>query len=147
VTLIFFVIVATSNNLYAQHKKYSEKDMPASVITSFQKNFPDAIVRGYDKETEDGVTSYEVEATIGDIKKDIQFDAEGNVIEIEETMNTADLPEKVVTAINNKYSNPTILKSEKVTKGADILYEVLIKAKKKKYEVRLDKEGNIVEVE
>ena len=80
-------------------------------------------------------------------KKDIQFDAEGNVIEIEETMNTADLPEKVVTAINNKYSNPTILKSEKVTKGADILYEVLIKAKKKKYEVRLDKEGNIVEVE
>ncbi len=146
-TLLFVILAGTGSNVYAQKKKYTEKDMPAAVIMSFQKNFPDATIRGYDKETEDEVTTYEVEATVGDIKKDIQFNADGTVIEIEEAMNTSDLPEKVVTAINNKYSSPTILKSEKVTKGADLLYEVVIKVKSKKREVRLDKDGNILEVE
>lgn len=141
---LFFCL---SINSYAQKKKYTEKDMPAAVISSFQKNFPEASVRGYDKETEDGITTYEVEATVADVKKDIQFNADGTVIEIEESMNTADLPEKVVAAINSKYGNPSILKSEKVTKGSDILYEVTFKVKKKKHEVRLDKDGTILETE
>lgn len=144
--LIFFSMVTNVNNIYAQHRKYTEKDMPDAVISSFQKNFPDAQVLGYDKETENGTTTYEVECISGD-RKDIQFDKDGTIIEIEEEMNVSDLPEKVVISLNNTYNTPDILKAEKVIKNSDTLYEVVIKYKKKKHEIRLDKEGTIVEKE
>lgn len=151
VSALFFTFLICSfaiscSNLYAQHKKYTEKDMPDEVISSFQKYFPGAEVLGYDKETENGTTTYEVECISGD-RKDIQFEKDGTIIEIEEEMNISDLPEKVVTSLNNNYNSPEILKTEKVTKGNDTLFEVVIKYKKKKHEIRLDKEGNILEKE
>lgn len=145
-TFLIYSLIINVNNSYAQHKKYTEKDMPDAVISSFQKNFPDAQVLGYDKEAENGTTTYEVECISGD-RKDIQFEKDGTVVEIEEEMNVSDLPDKVVTSLNNTYNTPDILKAEKVTKGNDTLYEVVVKYKKKKHEIRLDKEGTIVEKE
>jgi uncharacterized membrane protein YkoI len=142
--LLFFGLTANS---FAQHKKYKESDMPKAVIETFNKMYPNATVIGYDIENEDGNKFYEIESKEGNISRDLQFNEDGSISEIEEQMNISDLPDKVVSAINTKYPNGTILKAEKVTKNSETLYETVVKNGKKKHEVRVNSGGDIISVE
>ena len=140
--LLGFWLFTTNAN--AQHKKYTAKDMPSAVIETFNKMYPKASAIGYDIEKENGTKFYEIESKEGDIRRDLQFNEDGSISEIEEQINISDLPDKVVSAIGANYPKGTIAKAEKVTKGTDILYEVVVKIGKKKHEVRLNTNGDII---
>jgi uncharacterized membrane protein YkoI len=138
---IFFM---SGNSLFAQHKKYTSSDMPPAVIESFNKAYPNAQAVGYDIEKEQGSKFYEIESKEGSIKRDILFNEDGTINEVEESMNVSDLSQDAVNTIENKYPGSKILKAEKITKNNETFYEVIVKSKKKTYEVQLKTDGTII---
>lgn len=131
-----------TTGIHAQ--KYSASDMPKSVLDAFNKMYPNATAIGYDIENENGGKFYEVESKDGDIRRDLLFNADGSISEIEEQISISSLPDNVTAGVYAKYPKGTITKAEKVTKGSETLYEVVVKNGKKKLEVRLNTSGVIV---
>lgn len=139
--VLFFVSV---NSSYGQHKKYTSKDMPSAVIESFNKTYPNAKAVGYDIEKEHGSKFYEIESKDGSIRRDILFKEDGTIQEVEESMNVSDLPKNAVNSIESNYPGGKITKAETVTKGNETFYEVIVKTRKKKYEVQVKADGTII---
>ncbi|MEO6693895.1 MAG: PepSY-like domain-containing protein [Ignavibacteria bacterium] len=146
VILIFalFIYTLLANNLQAQNKKYSEKDIPKIVLESFKQSYPNAEVIGYDVGKEKGILTYEIETKEGKFFRDIEFTADGKISEVGEIIEINTLPANIVTSINNKYKSAKILEAEKKTSGLEISYEVIVGLKSKKYEVLLDQNGKII---
>jgi len=138
----FFLVFGSSP--YAQHKKYSSKDMPSSVIESFNKTYPNAQAVGYDIEKEHGNKYYEIESKEGSVRRDILFKEDGTIQEVEESMNVSDLSQDAVNSIENKYPGGKITKAETITQGNETFYEVIVKTSKKKYEVQVKTDGTII---
>lgn len=131
-----------TTGIHAQ--KYTASDMPQAVIDSFNKMYPNATAIGYDIEKENGGKFYEIESKDGDIRRDLLFNADGSISEIEEQISISSLPDNVTAGVYAKYPKGTITKAEKVTKGSETLYEVVVKNGRKKLEVRLNTNGEIV---
>lgn len=145
ITVIACLLFISSMSTNAQ--KYSASDMPKAVIESFNKMYPNASAIGYDIEKENGSKFYEIESKEGDIRRDLLFNEDGSINEIEEHINISDLPANVVSGVSANYPKGTITKAEKVTKGSETLYEVIVKTGKKKLEVRLNANGEIISTE
>lgn len=143
-TFAIILLLQASANSFAQDKKYTENDIPKSVLESFNKLYPNSNILGYDVETKDGQTFYEIESKQGTLKRDVKFNESGNLIETEESMNVKDLSSNIVAAINSQYPKSEITKSEKITTGSEVSYEVTIKSKKKKIELVLNSNGEIL---
>jgi len=148
ILLIFalFVYASLTNNLQAQDdgKKYSEKDIPKIVLESFKKSYPNAEVIGYDVGKEKGIVTYEIETKEGNVFRDIEYTADGKILEVGEIIGINTLQDNVVNSINNKYQTAKILEAEKKTSGSEISYEVVVDYKNKKYEVLLNQNGNVI---
>jgi len=145
-TLIMAIAVLglflTTTGIQAQ--KYKSSDMPKAVIEAFNKMYPNATAIGYDIENENGGKFYEVESKEGDIRRDLLFNADGSISEIEEVIPVSSVPDNVTAGVYAKYPKGRIIKAQKVTKGSETLYEVVVKNGKKKLEVRLNTNGEIV---
>ena len=109
-------------------KKYTiAAQLPAAVTAAFKKAYPNATIRGTAKETEGGKPVYEVESVENGKARDLMYNADGTVIDIEEEMNAADLPAPVTAALKKLYPAAAITVAEKLTKGTTIQYELQIK--------------------
>ena len=140
-------LLGGSSSSFAQHKKYSAKDMPSGVVESFTKLYPTSQITGYDIEKEDGNTFYEIQSKEGSMNRDAQYTSDGKLVSVEESMNLSDLPAEVTAAINSKYPKAKITKAERITKGSETNFEVLIKSKKKKIELLINSKGDILSTE
>ncbi|MCY7360987.1 MAG: hypothetical protein LH629_02800 [Ignavibacteria bacterium] len=144
ITVIFYT--AISNNIYAQdnNKKYSEKDIPKTVLESFKASYPNAQITGYDVGKENGIKIYEIETKEGNLYRDMEYTADGKLSEIGEIIEISALPESVVSSVNNKYKYGKILEAEKKTRSSVISYEVITDYNGKKYKVLLGQNGKIL---
>src|SRR5438034_10294795 len=79
----------------AQEKKVAEKDVPKAVLAAFKSTYPNATIRGYSREKENGKVYYEIECMEGETGRDILYNPDGAVAEIEETIAPSDLPPAV----------------------------------------------------
>ena len=125
-------------------KKYSKKDLPAEVLSAFQKAYPKATIKGVDKEKENGTTYFEIESVDGKTKRDLLYTTEGKVSEIEESIEVSSLSAEIKTSLKKEYPKATIVKAEKVTQDSTTRYELHIKVGKKTSEVVFDLAGNIL---
>jgi hypothetical protein len=121
------------------------KILPPAVLTAFKTAYPHAVIKGTSKETEKGVTYYEVESVDGQLNRDLLYTADGKAAEIEEAMAPADLPAAVRQTLDKEYPGAKILKAEKMTKGDQKLFELQIQLKDKKKGVMIDPNGKIIE--
>src|SRR5437879_12634168 len=97
----------------AQEKKLTARDVPAAVIAAFKTSYPNATIRGYAQEKENGKVFYEIESREGTTRRDILYNADGTVAEIEESIAPTDLPAAAQEAIHKKYPKAVIsLRSE-----------------------------------
>jgi hypothetical protein len=128
----------------AQEKKIEKKDLPAPVLTAFQKAYPKATIKGASTEVENGKTYYEIESLDGTVKRDLLYLADGTITEIEESIALSDLPAPVKAALDKKYPKAKISKSEKVTKGAVVAYEVVVISGKTTVEASFDPSGKLL---
>jgi len=126
----------------AQEVTLKKKQVPHAVIAAFQSAYPKATIRGYSREKEKGKTYYEVESVEGQTTRDILYNPDGTVAEIEEGIAIADLPAAASEALRTKFPGAVITSAEKITRGDITEYEAHGKMRKKKVSMEFDARGN-----
>lgn len=136
---------------YAGEEKVPLDKVPKPVMEAVKARFKDAIVSGATKEKDDeGKLVYEVSLTVEDQTIDVVLAPEGDIHLIEKTIDAKNLPNAVAKALEDKYPKATYKRLEEVIKVEEkneqlAYYEaLLVTAKKRKLEVELTAEGNIV---
>jgi hypothetical protein len=135
---------AESKKEVSAEKKIARKDVPAAVMSAFQKAYPKAEIRGTNQETEDSTTYFEIESRDGKVKRDILYMVDGSVKEIEESISKSELPAAIQDAIAKEYPKGSIRKGERTTRDNAVEYELIVQTGKDKMEVVLDESGKIV---
>ncbi len=119
--------------------------LPPAVLEAFHKAYPKAVIRGASKETEKGITYYEVESVDGKMNRDLLYAADGKVVEVEESLAPGALPPAVLQALAKAYPGYKILKAEDLLKDGKKLFELEIQVKNKKLHVTIDPSGKITQ--
>lgn len=147
IALLVIAVSMIGLSAMAQESKVAEKDVPAAVIAAFKSAYPNATIKGYAKEKENGKTFYEIESKEGDTGRDVLYNPDGSVAEIEETMAPSDLPAAAQEVIRSKYPGAVVAKAEKTTEktagGDKIGYEVIARQGKKRISLEFDADGKL----
>ena len=143
VALIAAAVSLLSLSAAAQEKKITAKQVPAAVITAFKASYPNATIRGYAQEKENGKVFYEIESREGTTQRDILYNADGTVAEIEESIAATDLPAAAQEAIKQKYPKAVIVLAEKTTAGDTVGYEVSLRQGRKRLGMEFDSSGKV----
>jgi len=142
--LIAAAVSLLSLSVAAQEKKVTAKQVPAAVITAFKTSNPNATIRGYAQEKENGKVFYEIESREGTTQRDILYNADGTVAEIEESIAATDLPAAAQDAIHKKYPKAVISLAEKTTAGDKVGYEVSARQGKRRITMEFDADGKVL---
>lgn len=143
-TIALIVVFALGIEARAQEKKITKKDVPQAVISAFEKAYPNAKVKGYSTETEEGKTYFEVESYQGKLTLDVSYLSDGTVAEIEEGVTAGSLPDAVKAAVKSNYPKGKIAKAEKKTVGTSVTYELKVTSGKTSAGVEVDPSGKIL---
>ena len=125
--LVVIAFSVMSLSAVAQEAKISQKDVPPAVIAAFKSAYPNATIRGYAREKENGKVFYEIESKENNMTRDVLYNPDGTVAEIEEGIAPSDLPAAAQQAIHSQYPNAVVTIAEKVTRGDKVSYEVSAK--------------------
>lgn len=120
------------------------EDLPPAVQNTVKEQSAGGTIRGLSKETEHGKTTYEAELTIDGRNRDIEMDATGKVLEIEQEVAFDSIPSAAHDAVAKSAGAGKVLKAESVARNGQIVaYEAVIQktAGGKKTEVRVDPNG------
>lgn len=116
--------------------------LPAAVLNQAKVEARDATIRGCVKDKENGKLMYEVETLKDGMSRDIELDASGAVLEVEQQVETSSLPPAVSGAIAKAANGGKIGKVESVTRGGGIAsYETTIMKNGHRCEVAFDPQG------
>ena len=121
--LVLMTVAAMITSLtFAQ--KMQEKDVPATVKTTFQKQYPTASDVKWDKEGE----KFEASFDLNKIDNSVLFDAQGNILETEVEIELSQLPSGILDYVKANYKGQSVKEAAKITdaKGT-ITYEAEIK--------------------
>lgn len=148
-TFVRVAMIAAAVSLFslsaaAQEKKITAKQVPAAVITAFKTSYPNATIRGYAQEKENGKVFYEIESREGTTQRDVLYNADGTVAEIEESIPATDLPAAAQEGIHKKYPKAVISLAEKTTAGDKVGYEVAARQGKRRITMEFDADGKVL---
>jgi uncharacterized membrane protein YkoI len=101
-------------------------------------------LRGLATEVDNGKTVYEAEFTVDGHSKDITFDANGQVVSVEEETTLASIPAPAREAIQKAAGKGKVLLIETVTEGGNVSYEAQLRTGGKKSEIKVDAAGALV---
>lgn len=127
----------------AQEKKITASQVPAAVLAAFKSSYPKAIIRGYAEEKEDGKVLYEIESVDGSTRRDVLYNIDGTVAEVEQSIAESELPGAARQAIREKYPRSVIVLAEKTTAGDTVGYEVSIRNGKQRVTMEFDASGKV----
>jgi len=136
------LVVGLSVPYLAQEQQLKREQVPAAILAAFATAYPNAKIKGYSKEPENGQILYEIECVEGKTARDVTYAADGTLISVEETLDATEVPPGVKAALDRRFPGGKIRKTEKVIKGTVVGYEFEIKHKGKKTEIVFDPEGN-----
>jgi uncharacterized membrane protein YkoI len=135
-------LLTLSVTAIAQERKVKKEELPAAVQRTADEQAKGATVRGYSMEKENGKTTYEVQLTVNGKSRDVSIDASGAVIEIEEQVDFASLPDAVQAGLKKKAGSGKILSVEALTKKDKLVaYEAVVETAGKKHEVQVGPDG------
>jgi len=143
VALITMAVMLLGFPAAAQEKKITANQVPAAVIAAFKNSYPNATIRGYAQEKENGKVFYEIESREGTTQRDVLYNADGTVAEVEESIPATDLPADAQQAIKQKYPRAVIILAEKTTAGDTVGYEVSLRNGKQRIGMEFDSSGKI----
>ncbi len=127
---------------YAQEKKIKRSELPAAVEKTVVEQCKGATIRGFSEEKENGQTTYEVEMIINGHSKDVQMDAKGVVIEVEEQVSMDVLSAEIKAGLQAKAGKGKIIKVESIVKKEKLVaYEAQVMTDGKKSEVQVGPDG------
>lgn len=126
----------------AQEKKIKRSDLPPTVEKTVAEVSKGATIKGFSEETENGKTTYEVEMVVNGHTKDVEMDASGAVLDIEEEVAMDSVSANVKAGLTAKAAGGKILKVESLTKnGKLVAYEAKVETAGKKSEIQVGPDG------
>jgi hypothetical protein len=126
----------------AQEKKIKRSELPPAVEKVVVEQSKGATIRGFSEEMENGRTTYEVEMLLNGRSKDVQMDANGAVIEIEEQVDLQALSAEVRAGLQAKAGKGKITKVESIAKKDKLVaYEAQVVTNGKKSAVQVGVDG------
>ncbi len=125
-------------------KKIAKDQVPASVISAFEKAYPSAKVREYTQITKGEKVWYSIVCVAGGITKDVRYKADGTLVRARENVVAKDLPEAVRNTITETYPGAEIVKAETEVRNGIVLYELKLKVNGDHQEVTLNNKGDII---
>jgi uncharacterized membrane protein YkoI len=140
-SLAVAAIVLVSPVLSASEHKIQKKDLPPAVQQAVENELQGGTVKGYARETENGKTFYEVETTKNGLGRDLLFDPEGKLVEVEEEVAVDSLPAAAKQALTTGHG--TLVRVEAVTENGTTIYEGHFKGGKQS-EVKVTADGKPV---
>jgi hypothetical protein len=140
---VFAALLGTASMANAQaEKKVRRNQLPAAVEKTVAAESQGATIKGFSREIEKGKTFYEVEMSVNGRGKDILMDTKGNIVEVEEQVDMATLPQSVQDALNKAAGTGTIEMIESLTKnGKLVAYEGHVKRGNKRSEIQVGPNG------
>src|SRR5205823_2365820 len=127
-----------------KEKKITAKEVPAVVIENFKRAYPKAIIRGYASEMENGKQYYEIESQERTTRRDVLYNPDGIVAEVEESIDPNSLPTAALQAIKQKYPRAVITLAERTTVGDKVTYEVSAREGRKRFTMEFDSDGKVL---
>ena len=107
----------------APTKKLELKDLPAGVQKTIQEEAKGAEIRNISKETEHGVTQYEVETMLNGKHRDFNVDNKGVLLLVEEETALDSIPAEAKAAILKKAAGGKLGMVELFKKSGETKYE------------------------
>jgi hypothetical protein len=123
--------------------RLSVKDLPAAVQTTVTGNLKGGEIKNIGKETEHGVTQYEVETLLNGKHRDFNVDTKGTLLVVEEETAIDSIPAAAKAAILKKVGDGKLRTVETVSKpGSETMFEAAWTSKAgKKSEVLVKADG------
>lgn len=139
---LLVVSLVLVGSAFAQEKKIKRSELPAGVEKTVVEQSKGATIRGFSEEKENGRTTYEAEMLVNGHTKDVQMDANGAVIEIEEQVDLQALSAEVRAGLQAKAGKGKITKVESITKKDKVVaYEAKVVTDGEKSEVQVGPDG------
>jgi hypothetical protein len=142
-TIVLVGMLAICVTTNAQDQKITKKDVPAAVLKAFAAAYPKAKVNNYGTEVEKGVKYYELETVEGKIKRDLLYNADGTLAELEEIMTPAMVPVDIAKSVKADFPKGKIVSGEKTTKDKAVTFDIVVANGKEKVRVNLNADGKI----
>ena len=143
-TLAALAVLVLAFSATAQEQKITARDVPAAIITAFKTAYPNATIRGYAKEKENGKLHYEIESVDGGTARDLLYNPDGTLAETEETIAAGDLPANALQAIQAQYPRAVVTSAERNTAGEKVTYEVSARQGKRRISLEFDASGKVL---
>jgi hypothetical protein len=135
--LLFVALVC-----FGEEKKIQRSDLPPAVEQALQRQLAGATVKGFTTEHEGGKVLYEAELMVEGHSKDILFDANGRVQEVEEEVAFDSLPVEVKAGLRAGSKGGKIAKVESLTRQDNLVaYEAVVERNGKKSEIQVGPKG------
>jgi hypothetical protein len=139
---LVFVSLVLVQGAIAQEKKIKRSDLPAAVEKTVAEQSKGATIRGFNEEQENGQTTYEAEMVVNGHSKDVQMNANGAILEVEEQVDFQTLPAEVRTGLQAQAGKGKITKVESITKKDKLVaYEAKVLTDGKKAEIQVGPDG------
>ena len=123
---LIFLLTAVASVSLANAQKVSDKEVPASVKTALQKNFPNAMELKWEKEK----GNYEAEFEVAKTDYSVLIDASGNILETEVEIKIEELPANAKAYVAKHYVGQKIKEAARITDSKGIVtYEAEAKGK------------------
>jgi uncharacterized membrane protein YkoI len=123
-------------------KNYAMKELPPAVQKTVQEESKGAEIKNIGKETEKGVTQYEIETMLNGKHRDFNVDAKGTLLVVEEESTIDTLPPAAKAAILKKVGDGKLGMVELFKKSGETMYEAAYTTKAgKKHEVLVKADG------
>ncbi|MGH9763517.1 MAG: hypothetical protein ACREDR_42930 [Blastocatellia bacterium] len=138
----FIAILLLPVAALGQERPVKMKDLPPAVQKTVTEQSKGAKLRGLSTEVENGKTEYEAELIVDGHSRDVSMNADGEVIEVEEQVELASLPDVVQTALKKQAGKGRITKVESVNQtGKLVFYEAQVRTGTKHREIRIKPDG------
>lgn len=151
-TFIFIIITFAVYSLISCEQEEQEwqvtaNEVPHAVRDAFAKAYPDAEIKGYSAEKEDGQQYYEVSCIFDGRKIDVLYHSDGNIAETEEVIAKDEIPEAVIQSLTGEIKDHSINLAEKSQKDGQLSYELKVadNTDGKKYELLFSETGKLLE--
>jgi hypothetical protein len=141
--LVTLTAVLAAGAAAAREKKVQLQDLPPAVQAAVQVQTKDLTGFRISEEQEDGKTVYEVETQVNGLSRDLLIDSSGVLIEVEEEIDPARLPEAARRSVERVSGGGMVRKVEAVTRDGVTEYEVSVKGGNGKSKVVVSGDGTV----
>lgn len=139
---ILFAVTAVAGAAFAAEKSFALKDLSPAVQKAVNDNLQGGQISSIGKETEHGVSQYEIETMLNGKHRDFNVDTKGKLILVEEETSIDSIPAAAKAGILKKVGAGKLGMVALFMRGGETMYEAGYTSKDgKKHEVLVKADG------